>query len=79
MSKGKNEIYASPVSTQPRVCRCDRPLVSRDGECSKCGRPVADALVVLPFPVVTVSMSETDLVLPPREFKTIRRPETVAA
>jgi hypothetical protein len=81
MPKGKKEVYASPVSTGPRVCRCDRPLASSDGECSKCGRPVADARAVLPFPVVKFDERDgrPEFVRPPREYKTIRRPETFAA
>jgi hypothetical protein len=66
----RGRFYSPPVDTTPRVCRCDRPL-STDGECSKCGR------VVLPFPVIELERDQ--LVVPPREYKTIRRPETLAA
>jgi hypothetical protein len=66
--------YKPSIDTTPRVCRCDRPLASSDGDCQKCGRPAA---AVLPFPVVQLDRDR--LVMPPREYSTVRRPETVAA
>lgn len=63
--------YSPPIDTSPRVCRCDRDLASRDGECSKCGR------AVLPFPVVQLDRDRP--VVPPREYQAIRRPETLVA